>query len=59
MKLKYQLQHRMENSNYLMHHILYQILRIILDISKNHGEKTDNPAMRKQVIKWKIELHLK
>ena len=54
MKLKYQLQHRMENSNSLMHHILYQILRIILDISKNHGEKTDSPAMRKQVIKWKI-----
>ena len=31
--LKYQLQNGMENLNYLMDHILYQIFRIILSIS--------------------------
>ena len=30
--LKYQLQHRMKNSNYLMDHILYQIFKNILNI---------------------------
>ena len=30
MDLKYQLQHVMMNSNYMMDHILYQILKIIL-----------------------------
>ena len=31
--LKYQLQHGIKNLNYLMDHILYQILKIILNIS--------------------------
>ena len=31
--LKYQLRHRMKNLNYLMDHILYQIFKIILNIS--------------------------
>ena len=31
--LKYQLQHGMKNSNYLMVHILYQTFKIILNIS--------------------------
>ena len=31
--LKYQLQHGMKNLNYLMDHILYQIFKIILNIS--------------------------
>ena len=30
--LKYQLQHRMKNLNYLMDHILYQIFNIMLNI---------------------------
>ena len=30
--LKYQLRHRMKNSNYLMDHILYQIFKNILNI---------------------------
>ena len=30
--LKYQLRHRMKNSNYLMNHILYQIFKNILNI---------------------------
>ena len=30
--LKYQLQHEMKNLNYLMDHILHQILKIILNI---------------------------
>ena len=30
--LKYQLQHRMKNSNYLIDHILYQIFKNILNI---------------------------
>ena len=32
-KLKYQLQHRTKNLNYLMDHILYQIFKNILSIS--------------------------
>ena len=31
--LKYQLQHRMKNLNYLMDHILYQMFKIILSVS--------------------------
>ena len=31
--LKYQLQHGMKNFNYLMDHVMYQIIRIILNIS--------------------------
>ena len=31
--LKYQLQHRMKNLNYLFNHILYQIFKIIFNIS--------------------------
>ena len=30
--LKYQLRHRMKNSNYLMDHILYQIFKNILNV---------------------------
>ena len=40
--LKYQLWHGMTSLNYLIDQILYQIFRIILNISlKKHGEKTD------------------
>ena len=51
--LKYQLNHGMKNLNDLMDHILYQIFKIILNISfkKTHGEKTDNPAIRIYVNK--------
>ena len=31
-KLKYHLQHKMKNLNYLMDHFLYQIFKIILNI---------------------------
>ena len=41
--LKYQRQHGTKSLNYLMDHILYQIFKINLNISKTkHGEKTDN-----------------
>ena len=33
MNLKYQLQHGIKNLNYLMDHIIYQIFKIILNIS--------------------------
>ena len=37
--LKYQLQHGMENLNYLIDHILYEIFKIIFDISFKNMEK--------------------
>ena len=43
--LKYQLQQGMENLNYLMCHILYQIFKTILNTSKNNEEKIDNPSI--------------
>ena len=40
----------MINLNYLMDHILYQIFKIILNIfKKKHGEKIDNPSVRRSV----------
>ena len=37
----------MKNLNCLMHHILYQIFKIILNIfKKKHGEKTVNPSIK-------------
>ena len=42
----------MKNLNYLMDRILYQIFKIILNISlKKHGEKTDSPSIRMYVNK--------
>ena len=44
---KYQLLHGVIGSNYLMNHILYQILKIILSISsKKHKPLTDNLPIR-------------
>ena len=37
--LKNQLQHEMKNLNYMMDHILYQIFKIILNISKKTRRK--------------------
>ena len=37
--LKYQLQHGLKDLNYLMDHILYQILNIILNIYYENTEK--------------------
>ena len=37
--LKYQLQHGIENLNYLMDHILYEIFKIIFDISFKNMKK--------------------
>ena len=52
MNLKYQLGHGMKSLNYLMGHILYQIFKIILNISlKKHGEEADNPSKRIYVNK--------
>ena len=48
-KLKYQLQHGMKNLNYLIDHIIYQIFKIILNISlKKHREiiNDDNPSIK-------------
>ena len=50
--LIYQLQRRMKNLNYLMDHIMGQILKIILSISsKRHETLTDNPTIRIYVNK--------
>ena len=47
MNLKYQLQREMISLNYLVNHILYEILIIILSISsKKNGTVNDNPPMR-------------
>ena len=44
---KYQLLHAVISSNYLMNHILYQLLKIILSISsKKHKPLTDNLPIR-------------
>ena len=48
--LKYQLQHRTMNLNYLMDHILY---KIILIISSKTMKETDNPPIR--IYRNKIE----
>ena len=42
----------MKNLNYLMDHILYQMFKIISNISsKKNGEKTDNLSKRKYLNK--------
>ena len=46
----------MESLNYLMDHTVYQIFKIILNISlKKHGTATDNLSVRIYVNKIKIE----
>ena len=40
--LKYQLHHGIKNLNYLMYHILYQIFKIFLSISRKSGKKAVN-----------------
>ena len=57
-KFKFQLQYRMKNLNYLMGHIVYQILKIILNLKKA-WKKTVNPSIRIYLNKLKIELLLK
>ena len=42
--LNYQLWRGMKNLNYLMDHILYQLFKVILNIFKKHGEKTDHSS---------------
>ena len=49
----------MKNLNYLMDHILYQIFKIILNILKRHGEKTDNPSIRIYVNKIENQIKFK
>ena len=39
--------------NYLVDYILYQIFKTILNISRKHGEKTNNPSIRIYVKKKK------
>ena len=43
-KLKYQLQHGLKSSNYLMDHIMYQIFKITLNISLEKHE-ANNPSI--------------
>ena len=50
--LKYQLQHRIKNFNYVVDHILYQIFKIILNILKKHGE-TVNSSIKIYIKKKK------
>ena len=49
--LKHQLQRGTKTLNYLVDHILYQIFKTILNISRKHGEKTNNPSIRIYVKK--------
>ena len=42
--MEYQLRHRMKSLKSLMDHILYQIFKIILNISLKNGTVTDNPS---------------
>ena len=51
--LKHQLQRGTKTLNYLVDHILYQIFKTILNISRKHGEKTNNPSIRIYVKKKK------
>ena len=45
--LRYQLQHGMENLNYLKDHILYQLFKIYFEyMLKKHATITDNPSIR-------------
>ena len=60
--LKYQLQHGMNNLNYQMDHILYQIFKISLNISlKKHETVTHNPSIMIYVnkIENKITFEIK
>ena len=42
----------MKSLNYLMDHILHQMLKVTLNMSyKKHGDKTDNPSIRIYVNK--------
>ena len=45
-KIKYQLQHGMKSSNYLIHHIFMRHSRLFWIYLKKHGEKTDTPWTR-------------
>ena len=55
--LKYQLQ-GMKNLNYLVHHILYQIFKIILNIYlKNMGGKAANHSVKIYIDKRLIRNH--
>ena len=49
----------MKSLNYLIHHILYQIFKIILNISKKHGEKTDNLSIRTYINKTESKITFK
>ena len=47
MNLKHQLRNRVKSLNYLIHHILYQMFKTILNVPwRKHGEKTDNHPIR-------------
>ena len=42
----------MKSLNYEMDHVLYHMFKITLNIfKKKHGEKTDNPSIRRYVNK--------
>ena len=43
----------MKNLNYLMDCIMYQIFKIVLSISKKHGENTNNTSIK--IYENKIE----
>ena len=60
MNLKYLLRHGMTNLNYLMDHVLYQIFKIILNISsKKHGGRTENPSVRIYINKIENKIKFK
>ena len=45
--------------NYLIDNILYQIFKIILLYLRKHGEKTNNPSIRKYVNKIENKISFK
>ena len=58
--LKYQLRHGMKSLNYLIDHILYQILKIILNISlKKHEAVADNLLIKIYVNKIQSRITFK
>ena len=60
LNLKYQLQHEMKNLNYLMDHVLYQIIKIILNIYlKKYGEQTVNLSPRIYIYEIKSRITFK
>ena len=51
--MNYQGDHEMKNMNYLIHHVLYHIFKIILSIPLKHGKDFINPLLQRYIDKIK------